>query len=58
MNTEASVIVYGLGTCDTCRKARNWLKRFDIAYEFVDYRADPVPPETLKEWAAQMGGWD
>jgi len=58
MSSNDSVDVYGLGTCDTCRKARNWLKRFDIAHEFVDYRANPVAPATLKEWAAQLGGWD
>ena len=50
--------VYGLATCDTCRNARNWLKRFDIEHEFVDYRANPVAPEILKAWAAQVGGWD
>ncbi|MGD9388110.1 MAG: Spx/MgsR family RNA polymerase-binding regulatory protein [Gammaproteobacteria bacterium] len=58
MTTKDSVDVYGLGTCDTCRKARNWLKRLDIAHDFVDYRANPVAPETLEEWAAQLGGWD
>lgn len=50
--------VYGLDACDTCRKARNWLKRFDIAHAFVDYRDQRVPAETLKAWAAQLGGWD
>lgn len=52
------VTVYGLDNCDTCKKARNWLKRFDVAHEFVDYRARRVPAETLKAWAAQLGGWD
>ena len=33
--------LYGLDNCDTCRKARNWLKRFGIAHDFVDYRAQP-----------------
>lgn len=50
--------VYGLDACDTCRKARNWLQRFGIAHSFVDLRADRQPPETLKAWAAQVGGWD
>ena len=50
--------VYGLDACDTCRKSRNWLKRFDIAHAFVDYRDQRVPAETLKAWAAQLGGWD
>ena len=50
--------VYGLAACDTCRKARNWLGRFGIAHDFVDYRDQRVPPDTLKAWAAQLGGWD
>lgn len=50
--------LYGLPTCDTCRKARNWLDRFDVAHTFVDYRANPVPATTLKEWAKQLGGWE
>jgi Spx/MgsR family transcriptional regulator len=50
--------VYGLDTCDTCRKARNWLKRFELEHTFVDYRAQRIAPETLKAWAAQLGGWD
>ena len=50
--------VYGLDNCDTCKKARNWLARFGVEHEFVDYRADRVAPETLKAWAVQLGGWD
>ena len=51
-------VLYGLPTCDTCRKARNWLARFEVAHDFVDYRANPVPAATLKAWAAQLGGWE
>ncbi|HXE66162.1 MAG TPA: Spx/MgsR family RNA polymerase-binding regulatory protein [Rhodanobacteraceae bacterium] len=50
--------LYGLPTCDTCRKARNWLDRFGVAHTFVDYRANPVPAATLKDWARQLGGWE
>jgi len=50
--------LYGLDTCDTCRKARNWLARFEIEHQFVDYRTHRISPETLKSWAAQLGGWD
>jgi len=52
------VTVYGLASCDTCRKARNWLQRFGVEFSFVDYRENRVPAETLKAWAAQLGGWD
>lgn len=50
--------VYGLSNCDTCRKARNWLQRFGIAHDFVDYREQRQPPATLKAWAGQLGGWE
>lgn len=50
--------IYGLKTCDTCRKARKWLDRFEIDYTFVDYRVDPVPGATLQDWANRLGGWE
>lgn len=50
--------VYGLETCDTSKKARNWLQRFAISHEFIDYRAQRPAPETLKDWAKAVGGWD
>lgn len=55
MSTPA---LYGLDTCDTCRKARNWLTRAGVEHEFVDYRAHRIEASTLKAWAAQLGGWD
>jgi Spx/MgsR family transcriptional regulator len=50
--------LYGLDTCDGCRKARNWLKRAGVEHAFVDYRAERIAPDVLKSWAAQLGGWD
>ena len=50
--------LYGLNTCDTCKKARNWLTRFGIAHGFTDYRNERRAPETLKAWAEQLGGFD
>ncbi|HEY9131063.1 MAG TPA: Spx/MgsR family RNA polymerase-binding regulatory protein [Dyella sp.] len=51
-------VIYGLPNCDTCKKARNWLARFDVPHTFVDYRAHPVPAAELKAWAGQLGGWE
>ena len=45
------MILYGLKTCDTCRKA---LKSLPDA-EFVDVRADGVPPDVLNSAHAQFG---
>jgi len=53
-----AVTLYGLPTCDTCRKACNWLDRFGVEHAFVDYRAHPGPAATLREWAQQLGGWE
>jgi Spx/MgsR family transcriptional regulator len=55
---DMTTTVYGLDKCDTCRKARNWLDRFAVPYRFVDYRAERIPPESLRAWARQVGGWD
>jgi Spx/MgsR family transcriptional regulator len=55
---NAMTTLYGLANCDTCKKARNWLKRFDIAHDFVDYRDDRQSPETLTAWKDALGGWD
>jgi Spx/MgsR family transcriptional regulator len=50
--------VYGLANCDTTKKARNWLTRFAIAHEFVDYRDQRQAPDTLKAWRDAVGGWE
>ena len=50
--------LYGLNNCDTCKKARNWLKLFDIAHDFVDYRDQRQSPETLVAWKDALGGWE
>lgn len=50
--------LYGLKNCDTCKKAQNWLKRFGIAYDFVDVRESPQVPDTFVAWKDAVGGWD
>jgi Spx/MgsR family transcriptional regulator len=50
--------LYGLNNCDTCKKARNWLQRFDIAFQFIDYREQRIEPAVLKQWSGQLGSWD
>ena len=50
--------LYGLNNCDTCKKARNWLKRFGIEHDFVDYRDQRQSPETLVAWKDALGGWE
>ncbi|MEM7424842.1 MAG: arsenate reductase [Pseudomonadota bacterium] len=51
-----TVTLFGLKTCDTCRKARKELESAGIEYEYVDVRADGVPPQQLSTWA-DAAGW-
>ena len=46
-----TMVLYGLKTCDTCRKA---LKSLPAA-RFVDVRSDGVPEKVLKAAHAQFG---
>ena len=45
------MIIYGLKTCDTCRKARKALPEA----AFVDVREDGVPADVLETALAQFG---
>lgn len=47
--------LYGIKTCDTCRKARRWLTEAGHDHEWVDLRADGVDPTRLKAWRAALG---
>ncbi|MGR3490623.1 MAG: ArsC/Spx/MgsR family protein [Shimia sp.] len=38
------MVLYGLGNCDTCRKARKALP----SAQFVDVRAEGVPQDTIR----------
>ena len=50
--------LYGLKSCDTCKKAQNWLKRFGVECRFVDYRDERQSPDTLLAWKDALGGWE
>ena len=51
----SQLVVYGIGSCDSCRKARKWLDQQGRNYRWHDLRADRVDPERLTRWLAQVG---
>ena len=51
------MIVYGIPTCDTVRKARAWLAAQGVPHEFHDFRKQGVPGGRLDAWMAQVG-WE
>ena len=53
----ATVIVYGLKTCDSCRAARAYLEERAFRYEFRDVRGDGFSDAELDSWIAAVG-WE
>ena len=51
------MIVYGIKNCDTVKKAIDWLKKKNIAFEFHDYKTQGISEEKLKEWTKQVS-WE
>jgi len=50
-------ILYGIGNCDTVRKARRWLDGHGVAYRFHDVRRDGLERQTLDAWITELG-WE
>ncbi|MFV8833712.1 Spx/MgsR family RNA polymerase-binding regulatory protein [Aquisalimonas sp.] len=46
--------VYGIKSCDTCRKAMKWLELAGVEATFHDVRRDGVPA-ALDTWVQQLG---
>ena len=53
-----TISIYGLKNCSTCTKAIKWLQAHEYEVEFIDYRANPIDADTLRQWAPLVGGWD
>jgi Spx/MgsR family transcriptional regulator len=51
------VTIYGIKNCDTMKKARAWLEKHDIAYDFHDYKAAGIDRARLENWAGKVG-WE
>jgi Spx/MgsR family transcriptional regulator len=47
--------VYGLKSCDTCRKATKWLDGEGIAHAFKDLRAEPPTGAQWQAWLRELG---
>src|SRR5262249_4860847 len=50
-------ILYGIKNCDTMKKARAWLDRHGIEYEFHDYKVSGIEPARLKRWV-KAADWE
>lgn len=50
-----SLIVYGIPTCDTCKKALKWLNDRDIQYTWIDTRSTLPSKTDIQKWVHQLG---
>ena len=46
--------VFGIKSCDTCRRAKKYLAEQDIEFRFHDVRDDGLDIQMLERWAARI----
>lgn len=46
--------VFGIKSCDTCRRARKYLAEQDIEFRFHDVRDDGLDTSMLERWANRI----
>lgn len=51
------VTIYGIKNCDTMKKARAWLDKKGVAYDFHDYKVVGIDRSRLESWAGKVG-WE
>ena len=51
------LIVYGIKSCDTCKKARRFLVDHEIDHRFHDLRNDGLDIQMLERWSDRIG-WE
>lgn len=49
--------IYGIPSCDTMKKARDWLDQNGVAYRFHDYKTAGIDRAQLTAWVGDHG-WE
>ena len=52
-----AVTLYGIRTCDGVKKAQNWLKQNNVAFELVDFKQIPPTELQITQWS-HTTGWE
>jgi len=52
-----AITIFGIASCDSCRKARKWLDSEGLSYRYHDLRLDGVPEQALLAWV-RRAGWE
>ena len=51
------MIIYGISNCDTVKKAKNWLDKHNIDYQFHDFRKQGLDKKIIDGWLKTVA-WD
>lgn len=51
------IVLYGIATCSTVKKARNWLTSNQLDYQYYDIRIAGLSVELLGNFAARVDDW-
>ena len=51
------ITIYGIKNCDTMKKARAWLDKRGVAYDFHDYKTAGIERAELERWC-KKAGWE
>ncbi len=46
--------LYGIRSCDSCRKAQKWLQQHSIEFRFHDLRDDGLNIQMLERWSDRI----
>ncbi len=47
--------LFGIPNCDTVKKARNFLEKKKVTFEFIDFKKSPPTPDDISRWAEKFG---
>lgn len=51
------MVLFGIPNCNTVKKAKDWLKKHNIDYQFHDFKKSGIDELKLNQWCAVFG-WE
>jgi arsenate reductase (glutaredoxin) len=48
--------IFGIPNCDTVKKARTFLEKHSVAFNFIDFKKNPPTRELIENWEKSFGG--
>lgn len=49
------ITLYGIKNCDSVKKARAWLAKQGVEYQFHDFRSDGLETQQVQTWLQEFG---